>query len=322
MKIKIAALALAFAAVLGSGCKKTTTTVTTPSLGGLWMSAQPQFVEYGEEQEFRVYIDDIYVSDNTDPGTMGVYWQVTGLQRDTTTRDVDKSNPPFYFTPEKQGTYTVTVNLFALNGKYYNATASVSFQAIDPYTAMDGMEGTTEVISFDDYEQEMFTAPIGEHTWMCQNLYTEEPVGRAYQDCDVVEGLFGQYYSWEEAQTICPDGWRLPTAAEFDEDLGTDAGDLMVKARFLDVEMWPYWPEVTITNETLFNAIPVGYMDLATSTQARGYKEYAAWWTSDTIKEGEDNLGVYRYIYCEEPEIKKGKGSKQSLALSVRCVKE
>ena len=307
MKIKIAALALAFAAVLGSGCKKTTTTVTTPSLGGLWMSAQPQFVEYGEEQEFRVYIDDIYVSDNTDPGTMGVYWQVTGLQRDTTTRNVDKSNPPFYFTPEKQGSYTVTVNLFALSGKYYNATASVTFQAIDPYTAMDGMEGTTEVISFDDYEQEMFTAPIGEHTWMCQNLYTEEPVGRAYQDCDVVEALFGQYYSWEEAQVICPDGWRLPTAAEFDEDLGTDAGDLMVKARFLDVEMWPYWPEVIITNETLFNAIPVGYMDLATSTQARGYKEYAAWWTSDTIKEGEDNLGVYRYIYCEEKKKKKGK---------------
>ena len=323
MKIKIAILALAFATVLGVGCKKTTTTTTTtPSLGGLWMSAQPQFVQYGEEQEFRIYIDDIYVSDNTDPGTMGVYWQVSGYARDTTTRDVDKSNPAYYFTPEDPGTYTVTATLYALNGKYYSATSSVTFQAIDPDTAMDGMEGTTEDIYFDEYEIEMYTATIGEHTWMAQNLFTLEPVGRAYQDSDVVADLFGQYYSWEEAQDICPEGWRLPTAAEFDKDLGNISGELMGKVRFLDVEMWPYWPDVVITNETLFNAIPVGYMDLATSSQARGYKEYAAWWTSDDVAEGDESLGVFRYIYCEEPYVKKGKGSKESLALNVRCVKE
>lgn len=322
MKIKIALLALAFAAVLGSGCKKTTTTTTTPSLGGLWMKEQPKFVQYGEDQEFHVYIDDMYVSDNSDPGKLGIYWLVTGFARDTTTRDAEKDNPSYYFKPVSQGTYTVTANVFALNGKYYNATASVTFQAIDPDTAMDGLVGTTEMIDFGDYEQEMHTATIGAHTWMTQNLSTEEAVGRAYQRCEVVSDLFGRFYTWEEAQEICPDGWRLPTAQEFDEDLGEMAGDIMVKARFLGEQMWPYWPDVNITNETLFNAIPVGYMDLATSVEAYGYKEYAAWWTSDTIKEGEDNLGVFRYIYCEDPEIKKGKGSKQSLALSVRCVKE
>lgn len=322
MKIKIAVLTLAFAAVLGSGCKKTTTTTTTPSLGGLWMKEQAQFVPYGEEQEFAVYVDDMFVSDNTDPGTLGVYWQVTGFSRDTTSRDVKIENPAYHFTPKSQGTYTVTVNVFALNGKYYNATASVTFQAIDPETAMDGLEGTKETIEFDDYELEMFTAPIGKHTWLCQNLYTGELVGRSYQNCDVVADLFGEYYTWEEAQFVCPYGWRLPTAAEFDEDLGNIAGDLMSRARFLGTEMWPYWPDVLITNDTQFNALPVGYMDLATSVQARGYKEYAAWWTSDSVTEGDESLGIYRYIYCEDPDIKKGKGSQQSLALSVRCVKE
>lgn len=322
MKIKIAVLALAFAAIAGSGCKKNTTTVTTPSLGGLWMKEQPRFVQYGERQEFHVYLDDMYSSDNSDPGTLGIYWQVTGSSRDTTSRDAKATNPSYYYTPESPGTYTVTANVFALNGKYYNATTSVSFQAIDPDTALDGLEGTQEVIEFDGYAREILTAPIGNHTWMCQNLATEDASGYAYQNCEVVADLFGLFYTWEEAQTICPDGWRLPTAAEFDTDLGDLAGDLMVKARFLDSEMWPYWPDVIITNETKFNAIPVGYMDMATASQAFGYKEYAAWWTSDSFDDGEEIMGVYRYIYCEEPHIQTGKGSTESLALSVRCVKE
>ena len=186
---------------------------------------------------------------------------------------------------------------------------------------MDGQVGNTEPIQVGNVIYEMYTAPIGKHTWMCENVFTGDG-GRAYQDCEVVSNLFGRFYTWEEAQNACPEGWRLPTAQEFDEDLGNVAGDLMVKARFLGAQMWPYWPEVTITNETLFNALPVGYMDLASTTQAYGYKEYACWWTSDSVADGDIDLGVFRYIYCEEPFIKEGKGSLESLALSVRCVKE
>ena len=31
-------------------------------------------------------------------------------------------------------------------------------------------------------------------------------------------------------------------------------------------------------------------------------------------------MGVFRYIYCEENDIKKGQGSKTTLGMSVRCV--
>lgn len=321
MKIKIAIFALAAAAVLGSGCKKTTTTTVTPSLGGLGITEPAMFVEVGHVQELAVDVDDMYVSDNSDPGTLGVYWTVNNGQRDTTTLDVGKSNPSFPVKADAEGKYTVTANVFALNKKYYNASISATFEAIYPETALTGFEGQMEEIQFGGDKQLLYTAPIGTHTWLCENLFTPGK-GIPYQHCQVVSDLFGHYYSWEEAQTACPDGWRLPTAAEFDQDLGTVAGDLMADASFQKAKMWPYWRQVTITNQYKFNAIPVGYMDSATTNETYGYKEYACWWTSDTVMDQGIELGVYRYIFAEEPAIKKGKGSKETLLLSVRCVKE
>ena len=322
MKIKTAVLAVAVIAVLGSGCRKNNTETQTPSLAGAYLSASaPMFARLNQELTFATGIDDLYTSDKTDAGTLGIYWQVNGDSRDTTSKDITKSNPPFTYIPKTAGTYTVTATVFALNGKYYSTSASSSFQAIDPDTAIDGLAGPTEAVKIDDTEYQLFAAAIGDHTWMCQNMFSKEK-GRAFQGCEVVSALFGRYYTWEEAQNVCPEGWRLPTAAEFDQDLGNNAGDLMANVQFLEKAMWPHWPEVVISNLHSFNALPVGYMDLATSSEAYGYKEYACWWTADSIQEGEESLGVFRYIFCEEADIKKGKGDKNTLALNVRCVKK
>ena len=156
---------------------------------------------------------------------------------------------------------------------------------------------------------------------MGQNLYGTS-AGRDYKNCEVVSDVFGRYYTWEEAQTACPDGWRLPTAEEFDSILGSVSGDLMVEAKFQDVTMWTYWPQVTITNARKFNALPTGYMDLSSDDPMFGYLDYACWWTADDSWDEDQDWGVYRYIYEDEPTIMKGKGSKTSLALNVRCVKE
>jgi len=322
MKIKIAIFALAATAVLGIGCKKTTTTKVTPSMGGLGISEPYMFVHVGETQSLSVFVDDMYTSDNSDPGTLGVYWTVNNWQRDTTTRDVEKSNPEFHVVADVEGKYTVTASVFALNQKYYNASVSTTFQAIYPETALTGMEGVQEAVKVGDDEVMLYVTPkIGNHIWLGENLFTRGK-GIPYQRCDVVAELFGHYYTWQEAQTVCPEGWRLPTADEFDQDLGSNAGSLMVDAAFQKVKMWPYWPDVVITNQHLFNALPVGYMDLSTTNEIYGYKEYACWWTADSVTDHDVEMGVYRYIYAEEPEVKKGKGSKDTLLLSVRCVKE
>lgn len=316
MKKTISFLVLIAAFLSLGACKKSESTTTTPSLSGLTISSSLPYVREGVAQTFTADISEIYTSDGTDPGTIGIYWQVNSSTLDTTSVDISKSNPSYTVSADTLGTYTVKVHVFAVNGNYYNGAATTSFTALDPDTALEGLEG-------DRYEQiggnRYHVTEAGGLTWMAANLYGTES-GSHYQGCEVVSSIFGKYYTWEEAQDACPDGWRLPSAAEFDQALGKQAGDAMVDAYFLDDNMWTYWPQVKISNKYLFNAIPSGYLDLSTPQQVYGFKNYAIWWTSD---QGEDSdMGIYRYIYVEDADIKQGKGGKNSLALSVRCVKE
>ena len=182
---------------------------------------------------------------------------------------------------------------------------------------MEGMKGIPDVQA-DDKKYRSVVA--GNLTWLTDNLWNEN-YGHSYRESEVVDACFGRYYTWEEANQACPEGWRLPTGDEFDEAWGDDAGELMAKAYFLQNEMWEYWPQVTITNTTKFNAIPVGYMDLSldTSEKEAGFLEYACWWVAD---EYGSNMAGYRYIIDDNPVVQKGKGNKKSLAMSVRCVKD
>lgn len=303
--------------LLALGCKKENKETTLPSIAGITLNDPIPFVRVGASQIFKVDISDLYTSDYSDPGQMGLYWQVNGGTRDTTSLDIFKSNPSYTVTTEKTGNYSVIASVYALNGKYYAGAVSLAFQAIDPDTALSkSREGTKTVIDGKPY----LVTEAGGHTWMGMNLYGTES-GLDYRDCEVVSGLFGRYYSWYEAQTACPAGWRLPTGKEFDESLGNQAGDLMVDIQFLSVDMWTYWPQVPITNKLKFNAMPTGYMDMTTTQEVFGYKEFACWWTAD--ENAEDNeLGEFRYIQQEEPLVMKGKGSKESLHMNVRCIKD
>ncbi len=95
----------------------------------------------------------------------------------------------------------------------------------------------------------------------------------------------------------------------------------MVNAQFVDKSMWTYWPEVPITNSLKFCALPVGFLDFTLDgVPEDGYKQYACFWTADENEE--TNLGVFRYIYEKENVIRKGVGDKETLAMSVRCVRD
>lgn len=315
MKNKIGLIFLAALVSALAGCKKNEDTTTKPSIYGLSVEESKPFIGANEEVTFKLDLSNIYTSDGNDPGTLGVFWQVNSEKRDTTTLDALNSNPEYKYTFKEIGSYTIAAYLFTLNDSYYVSSDDTSVEVIDPDKALKYRDFNPDYEVLDGNTYSVYT--LGNLKWITRNLYGT-PEGCDYKDCEVVSALFGKYYTWEEAQDACPDGWRLPTAQEFDDCLGSVSGDLMVDATFLEREMWTYWPQVVITNEKHFNAIPVGYTDIATVQKAFGSKEYAVWWTSDQ----EDGYGVYRYIFCEEPQIKAGKGSKNSLALNVRCVKE
>ena len=57
------------------------------------------------------------------------------------------------------------------------------------------------------------TTVIGPQKWMAQNLYYKTDSSKCYlSKCEE----YGRYYSFEDAQTVCPSGWHLPSKAEYD----------------------------------------------------------------------------------------------------------
>lgn len=298
------------ALLLAPSCKKEQTT-TTPGLTGLMVVNTTSYVPAGAEVTFKADASKITTSDKSTPGTIGLYWQVDAGKKDTLTLDVSKSNPEYKVSGVEAGKHTVTCYAFSAN--YYNTSSSTTFRAIDPESAISGLpEQKVEYIGGHPYP--VFIS--GDLCWMARNIYGKG--GRSYSDASVLDSVFGNYYTWLEAHTVCPDGWHLPSGVEFDS-LGKDAGALMVNASFLNEEMWSYWPKVNITNSLGFNALPTGYLDTTSeSLSDNGLGEYAAWWVADS--EG-DGLGGYRYIFEENPTVQKGRGSSVSLALNVRCVR-
>lgn len=304
-------LAAVLCLALAYSCKDDEET-TSYGMSGLKLEGTVAFVAAGDIQNIKINVSNLSTSASSMPEKVGVYYQVNSAPRDTLTKDL-RANPVSVIPikADTVGYYTLTCYVFDMDGKQYSSSASTSFRAINPATSLTGLAGT--VPAGKKYRE----INAGGLTWTAQNLY-ETPAGLPYEGCEVMNPLFGRYYTYEEALTACPTGWRLPTQAEWDA-LGTDAGALMANVSFLDSPLWAYCKEVNITNSLGFNAIPTGYIDRTGGTTSNsGDKEYAIFWTADAK---DATLAHYRYIFGTNPVVQKGEGSRTSLALSVRCVK-
>ena len=192
------------------------------------------------------------------------------------------------------------------------------------------------------------TVTIGNQVWMAENLkYLPGVVGpeagsitTPYYYVNNYNGLivseakalnnyntYGVLYNWPAAmagelssetnpsgvQGVCPDGWHLPSPAEWQELI-----NFVGVAAKLKEDGTNHWllPNTGATDEFGFTALPGGARGINDAFSNPG--EVGWWWTSRGS--GESSANFYRLFY--DLDISINFTNSRALGLSVRCVKD
>jgi len=324
---------LAAVCLAQQGCKKQEKQLEYMS--GVLRLKGDAFVSPGYTKTFM--IDTLMTVTRPDGGTVGYYFynEDANLRDTLVSADGRILNHHYTLKIPETATGTVTLWLFAYTpekANYYNSYTSLDFVVVRP-----GLDGSGSITGFDPaagstFEdgrdgREYYQIEAGGNTWMRENL-AWKGAGRPYLGLKAMEGVFGRYYTWTEAMQACPEGWRLPTDADFaalqddaeaDADIPGLAGRMMGNLYFNGTRLWPYWREVNITDELQLSVMPTGYAVVGEGrSNFTGVSQYAVFWTAD---EAEDEA-VVRYIYQDKDILYRSTMLKDEFAASVRCVKE
>ena len=315
MKLYRIILLAGFAALATLSCKKDEETTTSKSMtGSLTVTPVDAYSNPGDTYVIEASGLGL-ASDETDASLEIKYvFKVGSDAADTTSVET-------VTIPDTLGTFTITVTATAAG--YYNRSATLKTIVVSEKSLTEtGLEGDPDFTDPRDSKQ-YYTVTAGGLTWLAQNLaYFEKDsegnytLGRPYSSAKATEDVMGGFYSWSDAQTACPSGWRLPTADEFDA-LGSAAGALMVDGYYNGERMWEFWPGVNITNSTGLGLLPFGYATIVDDVYTfYGFNDYCYYWV--------DNAGspMCRSIYVKDADIKVwGSPSSTDFAAQVRCVK-
>ncbi|MCX6271744.1 MAG: hypothetical protein NTU44_11095 [Bacteroidetes bacterium] len=254
----------------------------------------------------------------------------------------DSNNPTSLFTGQPSHSYLLVWRITNSCANYSNDTINVSF------TAPIG-QPCLGLPTYSYGGQTYNTVQIGSQCWMKENLNIGTTInGSANQtNNDTIEKYcynndpakcaeFGGLYQWNEMmkyintpgnQGICPNGWHIPTDAEWcslmtyleptiDCNIYGNSGNLVGgKLKETGLIHW-ISPNNGATNETSFYALGGGYRS------QDGYfynmKFNAIFWSSSIYNI--DNA-LDRGLSYNSPKISRGKGS-QFYGFSVRCIND
>lgn len=183
------------------------------------------------------------------------------------------------------------------------------------------------------------TIEIGTQTWFAENL-AYEGAGEEITDFDgwflstTYEGwcyyendkstygsTYGILYQWGVASIACPDGWHLPTRAEWIA-LSNYLGGTDIAGGKLKEAGTTHWHSINkgATNESGFTALPGGIkVNTAHYFDVIGY--YGHFWGSESDSTSATNVSLTYYKY----DFRGGDGNYSSFkysGYSVRCLKD
>lgn len=176
--------------------------------------------------------------------------------------------------------------------------------------------------------QEYRTVKIGVQVWMAENLSFAAEESFCYTRFNYDCRKYGRFYTWDVAKDVCPAGWHLPTAEEFDQ-LFVEVGGLDSAAvKLKSAEGWSHYGNGS--DEYGFNGTPSGFRDYRGRFDRQTL--YAYLWSatedgvssSDASQEGaaapsKKAIGIHMMAGRKDVSVYP---YAKDFGLSVRCVKD
>ncbi len=324
-------LSIIISSVFLFSCKKKEETKLT--MGGGIKYDMPEYVMVGTEHKLTV-------SGITLPENPKYFWKADTL----IAKDTVWGQEFAFKVPSKAGNYSITAG--AMFTGYYTRTLSMTIFAIDPAfnASVKGIERKDSIQDVRDGNW-YYVSKIGQLWWFTQNL-RYKPVGVPYINQEPLGSLFGHLYSWKDAtggfsasgvgagpQGVCPAGWSVPTKEDW-ENLGKElnggvaipydnlwvglGGKVTTEAYFHDRRMWAYSPDNLKENKFGWNALPTG-SSKDYYKRFNNLYQYGMWWSSTQKSASEAS---YRYIYYNQSYFAPNVTDKETVGVSVRCVKK
>ncbi len=159
------------------------------------------------------------------------------------------------------------------------------------------------------------TVAIGTQTWMAENLNYETANSRCYNNKLDSCAKYGRLYTWADAMdSACPEGWHLPTEAEFEQLFSAVGGENTAGKMLKSQTGWKAYSGIVNEDAYGFAALPAGsetiYGDFGSvgynayfwsATQFNDYYEYymvALYYNYDSAYLGNDNMYKGYSVRC------------------------
>lgn len=169
--------------------------------------------------------------------------------------------------------------------------------------------------------QEYRTIKIGSQVWMAENLSFAAEESWCYTRFGYDCRKYGRFYNWDVAKNVCPAGWHLPTATEFDQLFVEVGGRDSAAVKLKSAEGWSHYGNGS--DEYGFNGTPSGFRDYRGRFDRQTMYAYL-WSATEDASEGsaapsKKAIGIHMMAGRKDVSVYP---YAKNFGLSVRCVKD
>jgi len=209
---------------------------------------------------------------------------------------------------------TPAKSCYSFNGWYTTATGGTQVTTSTVFNANATVyahwtQNTTITTFKDSRDNKTYNkVTIGTQTWMAENLNWETADSKCYENSADSCAKYGRLYTWEDAKTACPAGWRLPDTEEWQTLVGYAGNIAGRKLKSIN--------SGNGTDEYGFSALPGGGGYSDGGFYRAGYDGY--WWSAT---ENDASNAWHRSMYYSLEYVSRDGNGKSGL-FSVRCLQD